>query len=585
MNKMTWSVGILLALLALAVSPQPVYAGTGYALTITPSANGKVVPSPTMPATGYLPGDTVNLMATANTGFRFSAWSSPNGAEVQPGVLPVWGAGTIVMNGNKTISAQFESTDTTPPTGTIVINNNRSTTNTPNVTLSLTWGDGADGSGVARMRFSDNGSTWTAWESLAATRAYTLPGGDGHKTVRVQFLDKANNRSATHSDYIRLDTTPPTGTILINSGAMTTAVRSVTLGLAWSDGAGSGVTRMRFSDNGSTWTAWMAPTATREHMLPEGLGYHTVRVQYLDGAGNHSAVCNDYIKLVVPDPHVGAVANDKDSDYLTDAEEEALETNPANPDEDGNGGPDGVDLALRLAGSISKMPWFNAAGLPQNGLNPPDLAKQFPTDRPFVISFDYLYDCVWICPVCGQALPAGCIMVVNPATHSSWTQGFKMPLGGWHFLQHGSFSYPGSGCGNAGQNRSDAEDLVRVVTATSANMKAAQWIACGAQPKEWGVEILPLGSPLNGIRVSGPTLQYNNECEGDIGLGGLPYVAVNAEAHTLTLVAVGPTSGWLCPQDLYFVCGLQSQIVGMAGGTWTFSAPILEPPVEFTFDL
>ena len=50
-------------------------------------------------------------------------------------------------------------TDTTPPTGTIVINGDRSATNSRTVTIAMTWSDGA-GSGVARMRFSDDGSTW-----------------------------------------------------------------------------------------------------------------------------------------------------------------------------------------------------------------------------------------------------------------------------------------------------------------------------------------------------------------------------------------------------------------------------------------
>jgi formylglycine-generating enzyme required for sulfatase activity len=186
--------------------------------------------------------------------------------------------------------------DTTPPTGTIVINSNRSATNTPNVTLALTWSDGT-GSGVSRMRFSDNGSTWTPWEALATTRAYTLPPGpDGHRTVRVQYLDRANNRSAAFSDYILLDTTPPTGGIAINNGDAATLTRAVTLNLNWTD-TGSGVTRMRFSDNGSTWTAWGALATAHAHKLPLPDGYHTVRVQYLDGAGNRSAVYSDYIKL------------------------------------------------------------------------------------------------------------------------------------------------------------------------------------------------------------------------------------------------------------------------------------------------
>ena len=184
-------------------------------------------------------------------------------------------------------------------TGSIIINGNRSATNSPVVTLALTWGGGA-GTGVVRMRFSNDGSTWTAWKTLQASLSYTLPAGDGYKTVRVQYLDSENNHSPVFSDYIRLDATPPTGTIVINDGASTTTTQSVTLKLTWADGTGAGVTRMRFSDNGSTWTAWKLPTATYAYTLPAGPGYHTVRVQYLDGAGNYSAVYNDYIKLVAP---------------------------------------------------------------------------------------------------------------------------------------------------------------------------------------------------------------------------------------------------------------------------------------------
>jgi len=197
---------------------------------------------------------------------------------------------------------QFQvGNDTMPPTGSIVINNNRSATNSRNVSLALAWDDGASGSGVSRMRFSDDGATWTAWQALASTLAHTLPAGaDGHRTVRVQFLDKANNRSATYSDYIRLDTTPPTGSILINSGMASTINRMVSLGLAWNDGTGAQVSRMRFSDDGAHWTAWLPPQTPYAHTLPGPLGYNTVRVQYLDGAGNYSAVYNDYIKLVSP---------------------------------------------------------------------------------------------------------------------------------------------------------------------------------------------------------------------------------------------------------------------------------------------
>ena len=95
--------------------------------------------------------------------------------------------------------------DGTPPTGTIVINNGAASTGDPNVTLSLTWSDGAAGTGVRSMRFSDDGAHWTNWEPVAAAKAYVLPAPNGYKTVRVQFADRAGNYSSRFSDYILLN--------------------------------------------------------------------------------------------------------------------------------------------------------------------------------------------------------------------------------------------------------------------------------------------------------------------------------------------------------------------------------------------
>jgi len=209
-------------------------------------------------------------------------------------------AGTVLAQSPQAgISAAFGSTVNLTVaktiTGSVVINGNRSATNNTNVTLALTWSNG-----VVRMRFSDDGAHWTVWESLSATRAHTLPAGDGHKTVRVQFRDGAGNISAAFSDYIRLDTAPPTGTIIVNGGALTTTSPAVTLGLTWADGAGSGVVRMRFSNDGAHWSAWEPQTTPRAWTLAGPIGYNTVRVQFRDGADNYSAVFNDYIKLLAP---------------------------------------------------------------------------------------------------------------------------------------------------------------------------------------------------------------------------------------------------------------------------------------------
>jgi photosystem II stability/assembly factor-like uncharacterized protein len=104
----------------------------------------------------------------------------------------------------------LQAGEATVPTGTITINSGAAYTNTVNITVTHTvdW----KGGGVGDMRHSTNGgASWTAWEPYSASKALTLPGGDGQKSVRVQFKDAAGVESVgTISDSIILDTTPPT---------------------------------------------------------------------------------------------------------------------------------------------------------------------------------------------------------------------------------------------------------------------------------------------------------------------------------------------------------------------------------------
>jgi len=200
----------------------------------------------------------------------------------------------------------------TPPVGTITINNDAESANVQEVTLSMAWTD-CGGFGVSRMRFSNDGATWSSWEPLSQSRAYVLPSGDGYKTVRVQYLDKVGNRSAAFSDFIRLDTTPPTGSILINNNRSATNNSVVALKLGWSDGGGSGVTRMRFSDDGATWTSWIPLKTTLSYAVPVGDGYKTIRVQYRDAANNTSATFRDFIRLDTKPPTGSILINGGDS--------------------------------------------------------------------------------------------------------------------------------------------------------------------------------------------------------------------------------------------------------------------------------
>ncbi len=97
--------------------------------------------------------------------------------------------------------------DTTPPTGSVTINGGSAATNNTAVTLSLS---ATDNSGtVTQMQCSSDGTTFTPAEPYKTSTSWTLPAGDGQKTVYVKFGDAAGNWSSPVSDAINLDTTPP----------------------------------------------------------------------------------------------------------------------------------------------------------------------------------------------------------------------------------------------------------------------------------------------------------------------------------------------------------------------------------------
>ena len=92
--------------------------------------------------------------------------------------------------------------DTTPPTGSIVIDGGKAYTTNVNVTLTLSATDA--GSGVSQMRFSNDEISWSAWESYATSRPWILTSGNGIKTVYVQYQDGAGNPSGSFSSTILL---------------------------------------------------------------------------------------------------------------------------------------------------------------------------------------------------------------------------------------------------------------------------------------------------------------------------------------------------------------------------------------------
>ena len=147
----------------------------------------------------------------------------------------------------------------------IKINDGADYTNSASVTLALTATDPDPASGLFQMRFSNDGTTWSAWESWNTARnAWSLTAGaggtdtDGKKVVYFEVMDKAGNIGGPVSDDIYMDRSAPSGlTITINGGEAYTNVTDVKLNVTAQDAVpGSGLDKMQFSNDDSTFSSW-----------------------------------------------------------------------------------------------------------------------------------------------------------------------------------------------------------------------------------------------------------------------------------------------------------------------------------------
>jgi titin len=200
-----------------------------------------------------------------------------------------------------TIQAQFVL-DSTPPTGSISINNGAGYTNSRSVTLNLS---ATDTYGVSQMKFSNDNATWSEAVSYATSTTWTLSNGDGTKTVYAKFKDNPGNwTTTTINDTIVLDiTTGPTGSIKINNDAASTNSTLVTLTLSATDV--SGVNLMQFSNDGITWSTEESYATSKGWALASGDGSKTVYVKYKDNLGNES-IYSDTITLAYAPTNLAA---------------------------------------------------------------------------------------------------------------------------------------------------------------------------------------------------------------------------------------------------------------------------------------
>jgi len=98
-----------------------------------------------------------------------------------------------------TVFVSQVNAQTTP---SITIDNGAAFTNSTYLTLTLS------ASNAVQMRFSNDNSSWSNWETYATSRNYTLTDGDGNYTIYVEFQDSSSNSAYANASIV-LDTTPP----------------------------------------------------------------------------------------------------------------------------------------------------------------------------------------------------------------------------------------------------------------------------------------------------------------------------------------------------------------------------------------
>ena len=109
-------------------------------------------------------------------------------------------------NDSYEISSAPGSIDGALPTGAISINNEADSTESTEVTLSLS---SSSTRGISQMCIS-NTTTCSSWEPYTTSKLWTLTTGDGFKFVYVWFKDSTGASNAEpYFDTINLDTPPP----------------------------------------------------------------------------------------------------------------------------------------------------------------------------------------------------------------------------------------------------------------------------------------------------------------------------------------------------------------------------------------
>lgn len=172
----------------------------------------------------------------------------------------------------------------------ITINTGAAETNSAAVALTLS---ATDPVGVSTMQFSNDGVNYTAEESYATSKAWTLPSGDGLKTVYVRFRDNALPIGVLYppvSATVTLDTIAPVTTVSPVPGTYSAGPVAVTL-------TANERANIHYTTDGSVPTTSSAVYSSPISVASE----NTIRYFAVDLAGNAETAKSGTWTVHVPD--------------------------------------------------------------------------------------------------------------------------------------------------------------------------------------------------------------------------------------------------------------------------------------------
>jgi sugar lactone lactonase YvrE len=196
-------------------------------------------------------------------------------------------------------------TNTPPPIANqLTINGGALTTTSVDVRLDVSASNANGSSTGLSMSFSNDGATWSAWQSYAPWALWQLSGEDGLKTIYAHFKNSTGAISSIVSDTIQLDTSVQSEySMTINNGALYTNNVAVQLTIS----ARPHTAAMQVSNDGGflgvDWEPYSAHKAWQITRYRHDEITRLVYMRFRDADGSVSSLYLDDIILDINAPH------------------------------------------------------------------------------------------------------------------------------------------------------------------------------------------------------------------------------------------------------------------------------------------